>query len=116
MSGILGIDLGAYSVKVVVAQGGFRQATVVDVLERRVPPGDEPVLVRSARGPRALLRGARIEGTPLVAVPGEKLFIHVLEFGFSNLKRGDLEKAVGSELEDLLPVELEDMVFAFDQI
>ena len=115
-AGILGIDLGAYSVKVVVAQGGFRQATVVDVLERRVPPGDEPVLMRSARALGELLRETRVDGTPVVAVPGEKLFIHVLEFGFTSLKRSDLEKAVGSELEDLLPVELEEMVYAFDQI
>jgi general secretion pathway protein L len=113
---ILGIDLGAYSVKVVVAQGGFRQPTVLDVAERRVPPGDEPLLVRSARTAGELLRELKLEGTPVVAVPGEKLFIHVLEFGFTNLKRADLEKAVGSELEDLLPVDMEEMVYAFDPI
>ena len=44
------------------------------------------------------------------------LFIHVLEFPFRNLRRADLEKAVGAELEGILPIDLEDMVFGFESV
>lgn len=116
-SRIVGIDLGAYSVKAVIANPGFRGAQVVDFVERRVPPGDEPAATRAARVLGEIIREKQLaDDTGCVAVPGDQLFIHVLEFSFPSLKRSELEKVVGAELEDILPVDLEDMVFSFDVV
>jgi general secretion pathway protein L len=112
---ILGIDLGAYSVKVTVASPGFRQVTVTDVIERLVPPGDEPHEVRAVRELAALIREHKLDDdVPFVAVSGDELFLHILEFPFKSLRRSELEKVVGGELEGILPLDLEDMVYSFE--
>ncbi|HUS63946.1 MAG TPA: pilus assembly protein PilM [Kofleriaceae bacterium] len=117
MSRILGIDLGAYSVKVAVATAGFRNATVVDYYERMVPPGDEPHELRAARTLGELVREHRLDqDSAYASLSGDRVFIHVLEFGFKNLRRQDLGKAVGAELEGILPIDLEDMVYTFEPL
>ena len=117
MSRILGIDLGAYSVKVAVMSPGFRSATTVDLHERLIPPGDEPHEVRAARVLGEIVREQRLDqDIAYAALAGDRVFVHVLEFGFKNLRRPDLAKAVGAELEGILPVELEDMVYTFEPL
>lgn len=114
---VLGVDLGAYSVKVVVTSPGFRQALVSEVIERPVPPGDEPHLLRAAAVVGEILSRYRGEEDSIYSsIAGDKVFLHVLEFGFKSLRRSELESAVGAELEGVLPIDLEDMVFAFEQI
>lgn len=116
-SRILGVDLGAYSVKVVIANPGFRAAAPADVIERLVPPGDEPHELRAARVLGQIVRENRLEGdTPYASVAGDQVFVHVLEFPFKNLRRADLAKAVGGELEGVLPVDLDEMVYAFEPL
>jgi len=114
---ILGVDLGAYCVKVVVANPGFRGASVIDYIEQRVPPGDEPAIERAAGVLGDIIRTRQLaDETVCLAAPGDQLFIHVIEFSFRNLKRAELEKVVGAELEDILPIDLEEMVYTFDTI
>jgi len=116
-SRIIGIDLGAYSVKVVIVAPGFRTSSVVDYAERVVPPGDEPHEVRAARVVGQIVREHNLEhDTSFLAVAGNQVFIHILEFGFKNLRRADLARAVGAELEGILPIDLEDMVYAFEPL
>ena len=115
---ILGIDLGTYSVKVLGAAPGFRQLTPLELIERPLPPpaaeGEHP-WERAARVLGDVAREHRLTGdTAYVATGGDQLFIHVLELAFRNLRRPDLEKAVGAELEGVLPVDLEDMVYGFE--
>jgi general secretion pathway protein L len=117
MSRILGIDLGAYSVKVVVATPGFRNPSLVDLYERPVPAGDDPHEVRAARALGELVREYRLEqDSAFASLSGDRVFIHVLEFGFKSLRRPDLTRAVGAELEGILPVDLEDMVYTFEPL
>ena len=117
MSRILGIDLGAYSVKVAVMSPGLRSATMIDIFERMVPAGDEPHEVRAARVLGEIVREQRLDqDIAYVALAGDRVFVHVLEFGFKNLRRPELAKAVGAELEGILPVELEDMVYTFEPL
>jgi Tfp pilus assembly PilM family ATPase len=114
---ILGIELGAYSVKVVVATAGFRSVTINDYLERPVPPGPESHEERAARALGDLLREKGLSNEiPCAAYPGDAISIRVLDFGFSGLKRADLEKAVGAELEGLIPHDLDEIVYDFDTI
>lgn len=116
-SRIIGIDLGAYSVKVVIVAPGFRTSTVVDCVERVVPRGDEPHDLRAAAVVGQIVREFELHhDTPFCAVSGDQVFIHILEFPFRNLRRQDLAKAVGTELETILPVDLEEMVYAFEPL
>lgn len=117
---ILGIDLGTYSIKVLVATPGFRQITPLELIERPLPApvvDGEPPWERAARALGEMAREHKLGGeTAYVAASGDQLFIHVLEFGFRNLRRPDLEKAVGAELEGILPVDLEEMVYGFESL
>jgi general secretion pathway protein L len=112
---ILGVDLGAYSVKVAVANPGFRHAIMADYIERRVPEGDEPHEVRATRVLGEIIREYKLETeSPYCAIAGDHVFVHILEFPFKSLKRSDLERAVGAELESILPIDLEDMAYSFE--
>jgi general secretion pathway protein L len=116
-SRIVGIDLGAYSVKVAIATPGFRHAALQELIERRVPDGDEPHDVRAARVVGEIVREHDLQhDTAYAAMSGDRVFTHVLEFAFKNLRRPDLERAVGAELEGILPIDLEDMVYAFEPL
>ena len=114
---VLGIDLGSYSVKVLVAAQGFRHATALELVERPVPPGDEPEMERAARVVGDIVRERGLEhDTPYAALSGDHVHTRILEFGFRNLRRADLAKVVGGELEGTLPIDLDEMVFDFDSL
>lgn len=120
-SRVFAVDLGAWSVKLAIASPGIRGAMLLSVVERLVPPAAEgdltPADVR-ARGVLAeMIKELRLEhDTGYLGVYGDQVFTQVLEFGFKNLRRAELEKAVGGELEGVVPVDLEDMVYTFEQI
>ena len=114
-SRVFAVDLGAWSVKLAVASPGLRGATLYSVIERlgaarrRAGRGPGPGRARRA-GRRA--PAARRPG--YIGVSGDQVFTQVLEFGFKSLRRADLDKAVGGELEGVVPVDLEDMVYTFE--
>lgn len=111
------VDLGAWSVKLAIATPGIRGATMLNIVERLVTPGDEPVEQRMVNTLRAMIQELRLEQeTGYIGVYGDQVFSQILEFGFKNLRRSELEKAVGGELEGVVPVDLEDMVYTFEQI
>jgi Tfp pilus assembly PilM family ATPase len=111
------VDLGAWSVKVAVASPGIRGAALLDVREKLVPPGDEPIEQRMLAALRALVDELKLrEDAGYIGVYGDQVFTQILEFGFKNLRRSELDKAVGGELEGELPVELEEMVYCFEQL
>ncbi|MFH0902631.1 MAG: hypothetical protein V2A73_18530, partial [Pseudomonadota bacterium] len=141
---ILGIDLGSYSVKVVVATAGFRGVTINSFLERQVSAGNSAAADPTNNNPvgdaasgaasnatnatndpatedralRVLAELVREQGLehelPFAGMPGDSVSMRVLEFQFSGLKLTDLEKAVGAELEAQLPYDLEDLVVDFE--
>ncbi len=116
-SRVFAVDLGAWSVKLVIASPGIRGAMPLAVVERLVPPGDEPSETRAKAVLAQLIQELRLkDDTGYIGVYGDQVFTQVLEFGFKNLRRTELEKAVGNELEGVVPVDLEDMVYAFEQI
>lgn len=116
-SRVFAVDLGAWSVKLAVASPGLRGATLYHVVERLVPPGDEPTEVRAKAVLAALVSELRLRDDPgYLGVNGDQVFTQVLEFGFKNLRRADLDRAVGGELEGVVPVDLEDMVYAFEAL
>lgn len=111
------VDLGAWSVKLAIASPGIRGATLVDVVERMVPPGDAPIEDRMRQALEGLVEELKLrDDTGYIGVYGDQVFTQILEFGFKNLRRSELDKAVGGELEGVVPVDLEDMVYCFEQI
>ena len=116
-SRVFAVDLGAWSVKLAIASPGIRGATLLNVVERLVPPGDEPVEVRARAVLAQLVSELRLRDDPgYLGVNGDQVFTLILVFGFKNLRRAELDKAVGNELEGVVPVDLEDMVYAFEPL
>jgi general secretion pathway protein L len=82
-----------------------------------VPPGDEPAEVRARAVLAGLIGELRLRDEPgYLGVAGDQVFTQVLEFPFKNLRRAELDKAVGGELESVVPVDLEDMVYTFEPL
>src|ERR1700744_6715365 len=116
-SRVFAVDLGAWSVKVVIATPGLRGAMLVNVGERVVPPGHDPAEARAVRTLATLIDELRLrDEAGYIGVDGDSVFTQIVEFGFKNLRRAELEKAVGGELESVVPVDLEDMVYAYEPI
>jgi general secretion pathway protein L len=111
------VDLGAWSVKLAIAVPGLRGGTVTHVVERLVPPGEGPSAPRATAVLEQLIRELGLKNdTMYLAVRGDHVFTQILELPFRNLRRSELEKAVGAELESVVPVDLEEMVFSFEPI
>jgi Tfp pilus assembly PilM family ATPase len=116
-SRVFAVDLGAWSVKLAIASPGIRGATLFNVVERLVPPGDEPAEVRAKAVLAQLINELRLRDDPgYIGVYGDQVFTQVLEFSFKTLRRAELDKAVGGELESVVPVDLEDMVYTFEPL
>ncbi len=116
-SRVFAVDVGAWSVKVAVASPGMRGASLLNVVERRVPPGSDPVEQRAKAALTQLITELRLKDDPgYVGVYGDQVFTQILDFPFKSLRRSELDKAVGNELESVVPVDLEDMVYTFEQL
>jgi general secretion pathway protein L len=116
-SRVFAVDLGAWSVKLAIASPGLRGATLSNVVERLVPPGDEPAEARAKAVLAGLITELRLrDDAGYLGVFGDQVFTQVLEFGFKSLRRAELDKAIGGELESVVPVDLEDMVYAFEPL
>lgn len=116
-SRVFAVDLGAWSVKLAIASPGIRGAMLLGVVERLVPPGDGPSEPRARAVLARMIEELRLrDETGYLGVYGDQVFTQVLEFGFKNLRRAELEKAVGGELEGVVPVDLEDMVYTFEPL
>jgi general secretion pathway protein L len=106
---ICGIDLGAFSIKFVMLEVGFRQTQLRGLLETAVPPGEAPLLERQAEAIRDGLSQISGEATPYLAVPGDILSIRLLELPFTDPRK--IDQVVGYELEGQIVHPLEDVVF-----
>lgn len=105
---ILGVDLGAYSVKVAELQTGFRQLQVVALHERLVPPGDLPWQERAAQALADLVSDRQLwESTVFVSLPGSQASLRTLTLPFSDPKK--IEPVLPFELESLLPFSLDEV-------
>ena len=103
--------------KIAIASPGLRGAVLLNVVERLVPPGDDAPELRAVRTLGMMIDELRLgDDIGYLGVTGDAVFTQIVEFGFKNLRRAELEKAVGGELEGVVPVDLEDMVYAYEPI
>src|SRR5262249_16777385 len=78
---MFGGDRGAGSVKLAIASPGLRGAMLQTVVERMVPPGDEPAEQRTKQALAALIEELRLrDETGYIGVYGDQVFTQVLEF------------------------------------
>jgi Tfp pilus assembly PilM family ATPase len=114
---VFAVDLGAWSVKLAIASPGIRGAMLLGVIERLVPPGDEPAELRARAVLASMIEELRLrDESGYIGVNGDQVFTQVIEFPFKNLRRADLDKAVAGELEGVVPVDIDDMVYTFEQL
>ena len=110
---ILGIDLGAYSVKVALLEAGFRQARLIAVHERPLLPreGDESDLARGTRTLHALVTDENLEREMCAAALGDEAAIRLVTVSFSDRKK--IEQVLGFELEGQVMGDMGDLVHDF---
>ena len=115
---VFAVDLGAWSVKLAIASPGIRGATLLNVVERLVPPR------RRAASSSARRRALASLDRRAAAARRDRLHRRLRRPGVHPGPRvrvqepapRELDKAVGGELEGVVPVDLEDMVYTFEPI
>lgn len=110
-SNIIGIDMGAWSVKAVLLESTFRGHRVEAVQEVPVAPGSPET--KSERQLEALQELLAVSGfradTVIAALPGEQASTRFIELPFADAKKVDA--TIGGELADVLPFDVFDAVY-----
>lgn len=124
---ICGIDVGAYSIKFVVFEVGFRQSVFRGAFEELVSENPraggggastgagaavatgESLLVRQARAVREGLQRVSSDSTLYLAMPGDQLSLRSLELPFVDPRK--IDQVIGFELEGQMVHALDDVVY-----
>lgn len=106
---VLGLDLGAHTVKIAEVEVGFRVAKLIHLQTIGVPFGPEPPLQRSIEALRAFSGVESNIDMVALGVPGDIYLTRVLGIPISDPRK--LGAVVAHELADDLPWEMEDVVF-----
>jgi general secretion pathway protein L len=106
---VLGIDLGAHSVKIAEVEVGFQKVRLNRLTLISIPPGLGSSFERSLAALSDSL--GQLEGvdTVVVGVPGDRVLTRLLQIPITDPKK--IGTVVGNELADDLPWELEDIVY-----
>jgi Tfp pilus assembly PilM family ATPase len=106
---VCGIDIGAYSIKFVVFEVGFRQSLFREAFEERVPEGNEPLIARQVDAIREGLGRVSSDAMLYVALPGDLTSIRSLELPFGDPRK--IDQVIGYELEGQIVHALDEVVF-----
>src|SRR5436190_10595412 len=106
---ICGIDVGAFSIKFVVFEVGFRHTLFRGAFEEMVNDGPEPLLARQVAALREGLGRVSSEATLYLALPGDQLSIRTLELPFADPRK--IDQVIGYELEGQIVSSLDEVVF-----
>ncbi|GMU60673.1 MAG: hypothetical protein AMXMBFR34_24360 [Myxococcaceae bacterium] len=109
MARVLGLDLGSYTVKAVIAETSMRGVAVKQYVSAPVPAEGER-LDRLKAGLAALsAKGPFLADQVVVAMPGTSLATHPITLPFSDPKK--VELALSGEVESQLPYDLDDAAY-----
>jgi len=110
---ILGVDLGAYSVKVAELEAGFRQSQLVGLYEKTLLPATdgESDLERAARTLAELMAEEKLEPEMVATTLGGEATLRLLTLPFADRKK--IEQVLGYELESQILGEVEGLVTDF---
>jgi general secretion pathway protein L len=108
---ILGIDLGAWSVKVAELEAGFRQTQLLGLYERPLVDkrDGESELERAARTVAALITEERLSAEMVATAMGGEAVLRLLTLPFNDPKK--IEQVLGYELESQILGELDELVY-----
>ena len=106
---ICGIDVGAFSIKFVVFEIGFRQTVFRGAFEEMINEGPAPLMERQVEALREGLSRVSSDATLYLALPGDALSIRTLELPFTDQRK--IDQVIGYELEGQIVYSLEDVVF-----
>jgi len=108
---ICGIDIGAFSIKFVVFEVGFRHTVFRGAFEEMVSDGPQPLLARQVEALREGLSRVSSDATLYVALPGDLLSIRQLDLPFTDQRK--IDQVIGYELEGQIVHALDDVVFDY---
>jgi len=106
---VCGIDIGAFSIKFVVFDVGFRQNVFRGAFEELVAEGPAPLQERQLEALREGLSRVSSDAMLYVAMPGDALSIRALELPFTDPRK--IDQVIGFELEGQIVHALEEVVF-----
>ena len=106
---VCGIDIGAFSIKFVVFDVGFRQNVFRGAFEELVSDGPAPLQERQIEALREGLTRVSSDAMLYVAMPGDALSIRALELPFTDPRK--IDQVIGFELEGQIVHALEEVVF-----
>lgn len=110
MQKIIGLDLGSYSIKAVEIINNFSSYEIVNYYEKVIPAVSE--LPRDALIQHCLeelYAEHQINADRIVAaMPGQYISSRIMSFNFSDPRK--IDAAVSSELEDIVPFDLDEMI------
>jgi Tfp pilus assembly PilM family ATPase len=106
---ICGIDVGAFSIKFVVFEIGFRHTVFRGAFEEMINDGPEPLLTRQVEALREGLSRVSSDATLYLALPGDTLSIRALDLPFTDQRK--IDQVIGFELEGQIVHSLDDVVF-----
>ena len=109
----IGVDVGVDSIKIVVAEVSLQQTRIIDYVEQdRV----SDVLEEIVNTVRTMIEKYDYKSNNtcvLVGFATDRIYSRLLHFPFDSLKRSELDKIVEKELETILPLEQEEIVFDY---
>lgn len=109
MQKIIALDIGSYSIKAIEILNKFKSYEVSNVYEKMIPHVEEedPTLVATTL--RTLFDENEIQADRIItAMPGQYISSRIMNFNFSDPHK--IEAAVFSEIEDIVPFNLDDMI------
>ncbi len=112
MARVLGIDLGAWAVKVAVLEGSFGRLNITAVHSRRVvaAPGAVPSLAQRLDALRTLMEEEELQGFGAVAASwaAERSSLRVVALPFDD--RAKVARILPFEVENYVPFEVDDKI------
>src|SRR3989338_4755106 len=109
MQKIIALDIGSYSIKATEILNKFKSYEVSKFYEKVLPHLEVPDPTLISTTLKALFDENAIEADRIItAMPGQYISSRIMAFNFSDLNK--IEAAVYSEIEDLVPFNLDDMI------
>ena len=110
MQKIIGLDIGSYSIKAVEILNRFKTYEISNFYENEIPVIDDispDVTIPACM--EQLFRENNLEADRIItAMPGQYISSRILPFSFSDPRK--IEAALYSEVEDVVPFDLDEMI------
>jgi len=110
MQKVIGLDIGSYSIKAVEIVNTFKSYEISAFYENVIPQVEEldPDVVIPACMEQLFRENSLKADRIITAMPGQYISSRVMSFPFSDARK--VETAVMSEIEDVVPFNLEEMI------